>query len=63
MSTIALTRRIPETKWSAPDLEKAKQLVEESGTKGQKVTMIAEDKAVSKSIGVYLQSVLDGDRL
>lgn len=49
----------PGTKWSAPDLEKAKQLVEESGTKGQKVTIIAEDKAVSKSIGVYLQSVLN----
>lgn len=48
----------PGTKWSAPDMEKAKQLVEESGTKGQKVTIIAEDKAVSKSIGVYLQSVL-----
>jgi peptide/nickel transport system substrate-binding protein len=48
----------PGTKWSAPDLEKAKQLVEESGTKGQKVTIIAEERAVSKSIGVYLQSVL-----
>ncbi len=48
----------PGAKWSAPDMEKAKQLVEESGTKGQKVTIIAEDKAVSKSIGVYLQSVL-----
>ncbi len=48
----------PGEKWSAPDIEKAKQLVEESGTKGQKVTIIAEDTAVSKSIGVYLQSVL-----
>lgn len=48
----------PGAKWSAPDMEKAKQLVEESGTKGQKITIIAEDKAVSKSIGVYLQSVL-----
>ena len=48
----------PGTTWSAPDLEKAKQLVEESGTKGQKVTIIAEDNAVSKSIGTYLQSVL-----
>ena len=48
----------PGEKWSAPDMEKAKQLVEESGTKGQKVTIIAEDKAVSKAIGVYLQSVL-----
>lgn len=49
----------PGTKWSAPDMDKAKQLVEESGTKGQKVTIIAEDRAVSKSIGVYLQSVLN----
>jgi len=49
----------PGAKWSAPDMEKAKQLVEESGTKGQKVTIIAEDRAVSKSIGVYLQSVLN----
>ena len=45
----------PGAKWSAPDMEKAKQLVEESGTKGQKVTVIVEDNAVSKSIGVYLQ--------
>ncbi|WP_119270144.1 ABC transporter substrate-binding protein [Taklimakanibacter deserti] len=49
----------PGTKWSAPDMDKAKKLVEESGTKGQKVTIIAEDKAISKSIGVYLQSVLN----
>ena len=48
----------PGTKWSAPDLDKAKQLVEESGTKGQKVTIIVEDTAISRSIGVYLQSVL-----
>ena len=48
----------PGEKWTAPDIEKAKQLVEESGTKGQKVTIIAEDTAVSKSIGVYMQSVL-----
>ncbi|MEK1863864.1 MAG: ABC transporter substrate-binding protein, partial [Rhizobium leguminosarum] len=48
----------PGAKWSAPDMEKAKQLVEESGTKGQKVTIIAEDKAISKAVGVYLQSML-----
>ena len=45
--------------WSAPDMDKAKQLVSESGTAGQKVTVIVEDTAVSRSIGVYLQSVLD----
>jgi peptide/nickel transport system substrate-binding protein len=49
----------PGAKWSAPDMEKAKQLVEESGTKGQKVTVISEDSAVNKSVGVYLQSVLN----
>lgn len=48
----------PGSQWSAPDLEKAKQLVQESGTAGQKVTVIVEDTAVSRSIGVYLQSVL-----
>jgi peptide/nickel transport system substrate-binding protein len=48
----------PGEKWSAPDLDKAKALVEESGTKGQKVTIIAEDTAVSKAIGTYMQSVL-----
>jgi peptide/nickel transport system substrate-binding protein len=48
----------PGAKWSAPDMEKAKKLVEESGTKGQKVSIVVEDKAVAKSIGVYMQSVL-----
>ncbi|TGP13550.1 ABC transporter substrate-binding protein, partial [Mesorhizobium sp. M1D.F.Ca.ET.234.01.1.1] len=48
----------PGAKRSAPDLDKAKQVVEESGTKGQKVTIIVEDTAISRSIGVYLQSVL-----
>jgi peptide/nickel transport system substrate-binding protein len=48
----------PGAKWSAPDMAKAKQLAKESGTAGQKVTVIVEDTAVSRSIGVYLQSVL-----
>lgn len=45
--------------WTAPDLDKAKQLVEESGTKGQHVTVVAQSDAVDKSIGEYLQSVLN----
>jgi peptide/nickel transport system substrate-binding protein len=49
----------PGEKWTAPDMEKAKQLVEESGTKGQKVAIITEDKAVSKAVGTYVQSVLN----
>lgn len=45
--------------WSAPDMEKAKALVAESGTAGQEVTIIAEDNTVSRAIGVYLQDVLN----
>ena len=48
----------PGAKWSAPDMEKAKALVQESGTAGQAVTIISEDTVVSRSIGVYLQDVL-----
>ena len=48
----------PGTTWSAPDMEKAKQLVEESGTAGQKVTVVTEDSATSRAVGTYLQSVL-----
>jgi peptide/nickel transport system substrate-binding protein len=49
----------PGEAWSAPDLDKAKELVAASGTAGQKVTIITEDTAVSKAIGTYLQSVLN----
>jgi peptide/nickel transport system substrate-binding protein len=48
----------PGTTWSAPDIEKARALVQESGTAGQTVTIIAEDTTVSKAIGTYMQSVL-----
>jgi len=49
----------PGAKWSAPDLAKARQLVKDSGTAGQKVTLIARDIAVDKQMGTYLQSVLN----
>lgn len=49
----------PGETWSAPDLDKAKALVEASGTKGQEVAIITEDSAVSKGVGTYLQSVLN----
>jgi peptide/nickel transport system substrate-binding protein len=48
----------PGMPWSAPDVEKAKRLVEESGTAGQKVVIVTPDDEVNKDIGVYLQSVL-----
>ena len=49
----------PGTKWSAPDIAKAKQLVKESGTAGQKVTVYSSDDDVNKAMGVYVQSVLN----
>jgi peptide/nickel transport system substrate-binding protein len=53
------TKNPEANKWSAPDMEKAKQLMQESGQIGQPVTVISEDSAVSKSVGTYLQSVLN----
>ncbi len=46
------------TTWSAADLDKAKQLVQESGTAGQAVGIVVSDDEVNKSIGEYLQSLL-----
>lgn len=48
----------PGPTWSEADMDKAKELVKESGTAGQKVTVIAEDNAASRAIGTYIQSVL-----
>lgn len=44
--------------WTAPDMDKAKALIDEAGVAGQEVTIVVEDAAVSRSIGVYLQDVL-----
>jgi peptide/nickel transport system substrate-binding protein len=49
----------PGTTWSAPDVAKAKQLVKESGTAGQKVTVYSSDDDVNKGMAVYIQSVLN----
>ena len=49
----------PGKTWTAPDMERARQLVKESGTAGQKVTIIAQDTAIEKQLGTYLQSVLN----
>jgi peptide/nickel transport system substrate-binding protein len=49
----------PGPTWSGPDMERAKALVEESGTAGQEVTVVVEDTDVSRNIGTYLQSVLN----
>jgi peptide/nickel transport system substrate-binding protein len=49
----------PGANWSAPDVAKAKRLVKESGTAGQSVSVVVPDDEVNKSMGVYLQSVLN----
>jgi peptide/nickel transport system substrate-binding protein len=49
----------PGAKWSAPDVAKAKRLVKESGTAGQRVAVVMQDDEVNKGMGVYLQSVLN----
>src|SRR5436305_895860 len=49
----------PGAKWSAPDVAKAKQLVQQSGTKGAKVTVLSSDDEVNKAVAVYFQSVLN----
>ena len=48
----------PGATWTAPDLERAKRLVKESGTAGQKVTLVVADGATPKAIGTYVQGVL-----
>ncbi len=45
-------------KWVAPDVPRARELVRQSGTAGQAVTLITSDKEVERTVGVYLQSVL-----
>jgi peptide/nickel transport system substrate-binding protein len=45
--------------WSAPDLDKAKALVQQSGTAGQAVALITPNDSVNESIGTYLVDVLN----
>ena len=52
------TAGAPSKTWTGPDLEKAKQLVQESGTAGQAVGIVVSDDEVNAGIGEYLQSVL-----
>lgn len=50
----------PGAKWSKPDMARARELMAASGTAGQKVTIFTDDLAVNRSIGAYLQSVMNG---
>jgi peptide/nickel transport system substrate-binding protein len=45
-------------KWTAPDMAKAGQLVESSGTRGQKVAVVTTTDEVGKSLGLYFVGLL-----
>jgi peptide/nickel transport system substrate-binding protein len=49
----------PSAKWSAPDLAKAKQLVDQSGTKGMTVKVNTTTNDVDKGLGLYFVSLLN----
>jgi peptide/nickel transport system substrate-binding protein len=46
-------------KWSAPDMAKAQQLIQESGTKGMKVKVNSDTTDVHKAVGEYFVGLLN----
>lgn len=48
----------PASQWMGPDVERARQLVRESGTQGQDVTLIVPATAMYISMGTYLRDML-----
>jgi peptide/nickel transport system substrate-binding protein len=46
-------------KWTAPDMAKARQLVEESGTKGMRVKVNSDTTEVDKAYGEYFVGLLN----
>lgn len=48
----------PVTEWKSPDLEKAQQLVRESGTYGEAVTLITADTSVEMAMGAWIRDML-----
>lgn len=49
----------PAPRWEAPDLARARQLVTESGTAGQKVTVVVGNSSVELAMGNYLRNTLE----
>jgi peptide/nickel transport system substrate-binding protein len=49
----------PGTKWSAPDMAKAQQLVNQSGTKGASVKVNTDTTDVNKATGLYFVGLLN----
>lgn len=46
-------------KWTGPDMAKARQLVEESGTKGARVKVNSDTTDVNKALGLYFVDLLN----
>jgi len=49
----------PGATWSAPDLAKAQELIDKSGTKGQKVVVVGTPDETTKGIDLYFVSLLN----
>jgi peptide/nickel transport system substrate-binding protein len=49
----------PGTKWTAPDLAKAKQLVQQSGTAGTAVKVNTDNTDTNKALGLYFVGLLN----
>ena len=49
----------PDGRWTGPDMTKARQLVEESGTKGARVKVNSDTTDVNKAFGLYFVDLLD----
>ena len=49
----------PDRRWTAPDMVRARELMRASGTAGQTVTLIAQDRSTDKAMGEYLRSLLE----
>jgi peptide/nickel transport system substrate-binding protein len=49
----------PDGRWTGPDMAKARQLVEESGTKGARVKVNSDTTDVNKAFGLYFVDLLN----
>ena len=47
---------------AAPDVAKAKQMIQEAGAAGQSVTVYGNDEELTRNVTEYLASVLNADR-
>ncbi|MFT8417452.1 MAG: ABC transporter substrate-binding protein [Acetobacter sp.] len=56
--TRAASPSAPAQQWRAPDMPTARKLVQESGTKGQKVTLVVANTSTDMAMGVWVRDML-----